>query len=131
MTHPHTVRTYDLDHANRLIPFLEVLVGEFVDRNRAIRSLRRKLDAVLDVDGHLTEDLAERREAMELQARLSTQLRERRMITEELDKLGCTLDSRGRIVRIPGVSGVLEDGFEWTPGTRAANPVHSKDLAAT
>jgi hypothetical protein len=131
MTATHNELRYDRDLATRLIPLLEVLVGEFLDRTQAVRSLRRELHNVLGPDGHLPETQPERREASEMRARLSTQLRECRLVTDELEALDCVFDHRRRMVRIPGESGNLEDGFEWYLGSSEVISVSLSDLANT
>jgi hypothetical protein len=131
MTTTRNALTYDKQIADRLIPLLEVIVGELMDRTRAVRSLRRKLDQVLDLDGRLPESKPERHRAMELQARLATQIHECRLSNQELEKLSCVFDARRRVVRIPGLNGGLEGGFEWGLGTHSVNPAQAEDLAST
>ena len=131
MTVSQTALCYDREVATRLIPLLEVLVGEYLDRTRSVRSLRRQLSLYLDPDGRLPEHQPERGAASELRAYLFTQLREFRLVSEELEGLACEFDARRRMVRIPGEDGNLEDGFEWYVGSSDVISVGSSDLATT
>ena len=131
MTISQTALRYDREVATRLIPLLEVLVGEYLDRARSVRSLRRQLSLYLDPEGRLPEHQPERGTASELRACLSTQLREFRLVTEELESLSCEFDTRRRMVRIPGESGNLEDGFEWYMGSSDVISLGASDLAIT
>ncbi len=131
MTVTNTALRYDRQLATRLIPLLEVLVGEYLDRTTTVRSLRRQLAKVTGPDGRLPESQPERGQASELRARLSTQLRECRLASEELESLSCEFDARRRMVRIPGESGEFEDGFEWYVGTSGVVSVNLNDFAGT
>ena len=129
MTISDSALHYDKQVATRLIPLLEVLVGEFLDRTKEVRAIRWQLAKVLGPDGRLPENQPERGEASELRARLSTQLRECRLVTEELENLACEFDARRRMVRIPGESGEYEDGFEWYLGSSDVVSVKLTDFA--
>ncbi len=130
MTVTQTTLRYDRQSATRMIPLLAVLVGEYLDRTRDIRSFRRQLKRVLDPNGRLPECQPERGEASELQARLSTQLRECRLVVEELEGLACIFDPRRGMVRIPGENGSLEGGFEWYLGSSSVISVGITDRAS-
>ncbi len=131
MTATQSTLRYDRNIATSMIPLLRVLVGEYLDRTRDIRSLRWQLAKVLDADGRLPESQPERNQASELQACLSIQLRESRHVAEELEGLACVFDPRRRMVRIPGANGSLEGGFEWYLGSRDVVSVGPNDLAST
>ena len=129
MTVTNSALRYDKEIATRMIPLLEVLVGEFLDRTKEVRAIRWQLAKVLGPDGRLPEEQPERGEASELRARLSTQLRECRLVLEELENLACEFDARRRMVRIPGESGEYEDGFEWYLGSSDVVSVKLTDFA--
>lgn len=131
MTVTQSTLRYDRQLATSMIPLLGVLVGEYLDRTRDIRSFRRQLKKVLDPDGRLPESQPERGEASELQARLTTQLRECRHVVQELEGLACIFDPRRRMVRIPGENGSIDEGFEWYLGSSDVVSVGISDLAST
>ncbi|MDF1836964.1 MAG: hypothetical protein P1V35_03770 [Planctomycetota bacterium] len=129
MTESNTALRYDQHTANRMIPLLDVLVTEFLDRTNSVRSLRRQIAKLVGPDGRLPETQPERSEGSELQAQLSTQLRECRLVTEELENLACEFDARRRMVRITGQSGEFEDGFEWYLGSSEVVSVKAANFA--
>ncbi|HRV82250.1 MAG: hypothetical protein H6830_08695 [Planctomycetes bacterium] len=128
MTTLTTQTRFDLEAADRLIPLLGGIVAEVWERSHDIRVLRSRLAQLCGPEGDLPTWPEERAEALELRARLATQLRERRLAREELEVLGCYLVETDGIVRIPGPSGTLEDGFLWGVDEEHVAPIAAADL---
>ena len=104
-------RTYDLDQAQKLIPLLDSITVEVVERAQAIRDLSRELRRLRREDGP-TEEI------LNLQADLSIQRRSLRHCTEELEALGCYVDEGHPLaVIIPGPDGTHESGYRWEVGS--------------
>lgn len=101
---------YDRTHAKELVPLLESITREIVERHRAIRFLEQEL-------AELTEEDPSSKQRHLVLAELASQRRELRMARGELDRLGCTYDEQyPHRVYIPGRSGKLEEGFRWQVG---------------
>ena len=106
-------RTYDRTEAENLRPLLESIATELDERSVAIASIERrqrrlKIEGVSDdVYGNLTADLANHK-------------REIRLATEELERLGASVDVGSRsVVHLPGPDGSLESGFRVSAGDGA------------
>ena len=128
MTTDITQSSYDLQSAERLAPLVQGIAFEINERSREIRTVRHRLGKICGPEQDLPRDTELRNEALELRARLATQLRERRNAQEELEELGCYLDESSRTVRIPGPSGTLEDGFLWSLREESLLPVPTVDV---
>ncbi len=124
-----TNQHYDIAAAGRMVPLLEGIVAEIRERSRIIRTLRKELNRLCDAEGDLPIFDDERAEALECRSRLATQLRERRLALEEIEDLGCFLAETDRMIRIPGPSGGLEDGFLWHLSDGRLEPVLTPETA--
>jgi len=78
-------KRYDLNHAERLVPLLEVIVSEVLERTRLVRALKRESEPV-------EEGVAPSPEELERRAQIATHRREIRLSIKELERLGCVGD---------------------------------------
>ena len=102
-------KSYDLTRAEKLVPLLEAITREMVDRSQTIRLLERQKPSSSDAP----PDAAE----LDRRAELATHRRELRLAKKELEKLGCIIDETDLTrVYIPGTDGKIDQGFSWHAG---------------
>ena len=106
-------KTYDRAQAERLRPLLEAIAAELDERHSALERLERQLrhQRVEGVDDQATANVV---------AELATHKREIRLATQELDRLGASVDVGSRsVVRLPGPDGSWETGYRVSAGDGA------------
>jgi len=101
--------SYDPERASALLPLLRSITAEIRERSEAIDVLELEL-------GDLGQTRRGRERRGDIEADLSVQRRELRVVRRELERLGCTLDEDHPLrVLIPGADGALDHGFTWSP----------------
>ena len=106
-------KAYDRTTARQLVPLLESITREVVDRLHEVRIFQGKL-ALLE-QGKSGGD-AKGEEYIELRAALSNHRREIRLAMKELERLGCVVDEHNPLlIFIPGSDGNIDHGFQWDP----------------
>lgn len=97
-------KTYDSAQAQRLVPLLEVIGREILERQaQIVRLERRRVPKGTD--------------PIALRAELSGHRRELRNARRELARLGCRVDQSERLtIFIGGHGGAFESGYRWSPG---------------
>ena len=76
--------SYDRNEAARLVPLLNAIAKEILDRGAAVNTLQARLDSIPD-------GLRASRETLELIADRATHQRELRHASEELERLGVSV----------------------------------------
>ena len=108
-------KTYDQNHAEKLVPLLEVVVNEILERTRTVEALRRESDP------HASQPSAAE---LERRAEIASQRREIRLSIRELERLGCVVDEQDLSrVYIPGPGGKIDRGFSWQSGEKEVKSV--------
>lgn len=109
-------KAYDRTTARQLVPLLESITREVVDRLHEVRIFQGKL-ALLEqrsLDGNGGSEKSG--ECIELRAALSNHRREIRLAMKELERLGCVVDEHNPLlIFIPGSDGNIDHGFQWDP----------------
>jgi len=106
-------KAYDRTTARQLVPLLESITREVVDRLHEVRIFQGKL-ALLEQGK--SGAAAKGDEYIELRAALSNHRREIRLAMQELERLGCVVDEHNPLVIfIPGSDGNIDHGFQWDP----------------
>jgi hypothetical protein len=101
--------SYDPERASALLPLLRSITAEIRERSEAIDELELELQ-------DLGDTRVERERRGDVEAALSVERRELRVVRRELSHLGCALDQDHPLrVLIPGVDGALDHGFAWSP----------------
>jgi hypothetical protein len=101
--------SYDPERASALLPLLRSITAEIRERSETIDLLELELQ-------ELGDSLRARERRGEVEADLSIQRREIRVVRRELERLGCALDQDHPLrVLIPGADGALVHGFAWSP----------------
>jgi len=104
--------TYDKSRAEQLVPLLEVIVAEILDRTRQAKDLERTREA--QVEGQRPSPAE-----LERRAALAVQRRGIQMAIRELEGLGCVVDEQDLTrVYIPGTDGKIDRGFSWQSGEK-------------
>ena len=100
-------KAYDCERATRLVPLLEVISREIVERRHQVRLLERRI-ARFRANGRPATEI------LDCKAQLATHLRELRHANTELERLGCVVDDEHpSTIFIPGADGELDRGFRW------------------
>ena len=111
--------TYDQTRAEQLVPLLEVIVAEIVDRTRKAKALERKRERSAEGARPTSTELQRR-------AELATQRRGIQLAIRELEALGCVVDEQDLTrVYIPGTDGKIDRGFSWQSGEKSVRAVTS------
>ncbi len=101
--------SYDPERASALLPLLRSITAEIRERSDAIEAFERELLG-------LGDSRRGREHRGQVEAVLSVQRRELRVVRRELERLGCSLDQDHPLrVLIPGTDGELNHGFAWSP----------------
>lgn len=117
-------KAYDRNRAEELLPLLSAITREIEEREASIGRLDEMIRA-LSISPKVHGD-----EIANLQAESAIEKRELRYALEELEDLGCEVDSSLPLtIRIPGLSGDTQRGFAWRPGDESLR-LHSADHAA-
>ena len=105
-------KTYEREDAERMMPLLRSIRREIKERTLAIHALEtRRLSAGPEL-------------AQSLDAELSTQRRELRQVTKELDRLGLAVDANDPLrILIPGAEGSW--AYEGRLDDTSFRPIHS------
>lgn len=99
--------SYDPERASALLPLLRSITAEIRERSESIDALELELQGL----GHARRERVRRGE---VEADLSIQRRELRVVRRELERLGCSLDEDHPLrVLIPGAD--ADHGYAWTP----------------
>lgn len=113
-------KAYDVQSADRLVPFLAATHREIRERADQVRRLENRLRLLSD----------EERTTSPAHAALAIHRREIRQAKRELRRLGCEVEEFGPFqVLIPGADGRLEHGYAWTAGDSGVRSVET-DTAA-
>lgn len=109
-------KTYDKTTARQLVPLLESITKEVVDRLHEVRIFQGRL-ALLEQENHRGgKDGTKAGEYLELRAALSNHRRQIRLAMKELERLGCVVDEHNPLlIFIPGTDGNFDHGFQWDP----------------
>lgn len=96
-------RTYDVQEAANLLPFLKSVATELDERRLALRRIEMRLRATdLDADHRVN-----------LEAERANHKKEVRLSLDELSRLGCEIESKSPLrLLIPGPGG-FETAFLW------------------
>ena len=114
-----TIRTYDLQEAQALIPFFQSIASEVTERRAAIRKL----------EAQLITASAESDEAVQAQADRANHRKEMRIALREITRLGCAIDREFPLrVIIPGSQGEA-DCFSWNTGEVAVEASTAESAA--
>ena len=106
-------KAYDRTTARQLVPLLESITREVVDRLHEVRIFQGKL-ALLEQGKSVGGTRSE--EYLDLRAALSNHRREIRLAMRELERLGCVVDEHNPLlIFIPGSDGNIDHGFQWDP----------------
>lgn len=113
-------KTYERTDAEKLVPLLEVIVNEILDRSRTVRQLVKAASPPAEGTAPSTAELDRR-------AEIASHRREIRLSIKELERLGCVVDEQDLSrVYIPGPSGQLDRGFSWQSGEKNVRKVTSE-----
>ena len=109
-------KAYDRTTARQLVPLLESITREVVDRLHEVRLLQGKL-ALLEQENQRVGLSAEKSgEFLELRAVVANHRRQIRLAMKELERLGCVVDEDNPLlIFIPGTDGNIDHGFQWDP----------------
>lgn len=115
-----TVMEYDRRQANRLIPLLRSVAVEMHERGLELRRLEW-------LQGELSKtERAHRHDLNELQAEIASNKYELRRSHQELESLGCQVESDEPLsIRIPARRSTGREGFVW----RMTQPQRLFDVA--
>jgi len=106
-------KAYDRTTARQLVPLLESITREVVDRLHEVRIFQGKLSLL---EQGKSGAVAKGDEYIELRAALSNHRREIRLAMKELERLGCVVDEHNPLlIFIPGSDGNIDHGFQWDP----------------
>ncbi|MFT5052646.1 MAG: hypothetical protein ACI8QZ_004082 [Chlamydiales bacterium] len=109
--------TYDQSRAEQLVPLLEVIVAEIVDRTRRAKDLEGKREPHAEGSRPSSSELERR-------AALAVQRRGIQLSIRELECLGCVVDEQDLTrVYIPGTDGKMKRGFSWQSGEKSVRVV--------
>ena len=114
-----SIRTYNQDQAQRLIPLFQSIATEIGERRGALHLLEvRQLDSEPDSD-----------HAIQLQAERANHRKEVRLALREITRLGCSVAREYPLrVLIPGPHGEA-DGFSWSLGQTEIEPCTAESAA--
>ena len=118
-------KTYDRNHAEKLVPLLEVIVNEILERTRAVRKLAQESKPQPEGSAPSADELDRR-------AEIASHRREIRLSIKELERLGCVVDEQDLTrVYIPGPGGKIDRGFSWQSGEKNVRNVTSDTASET
>ncbi len=105
-------KAYDRTTARQLVPLLESITKEVLERLHEVRIFQGRL-ALLEQDNPGGEKGVD---YLEVRAALSNHRREIRLAMKELERLGCVVDEHNPLlIFIPGSDGNIDHGFQWDP----------------
>ncbi len=114
-----SIRTYDQQQAQGLIPFFESIAQEISERRTELRLLEvQELQTAPDSA-----------QAAQLQAQKANHRKEIRLALKEITRLGCTIGREHPLrVVIPGPHGQADE-FSWSPGQALVEPTSAETAA--
>ena len=109
-------KAYDRTTARQLVPLLESITKEIVDRLHEVRIFQGRVALLEQQDRPSGRDGTKGGEYLELRAALSNHRRQIRLAMKELEQLGCVVDEHNPLrIFIPGSDGNIDHGFQWDP----------------
>ncbi|MCZ6597800.1 MAG: DUF2203 family protein [Planctomycetota bacterium] len=104
---------YDRRRATRLVPFLDSITREILERSAALERLEAR---IAELESR-SRGRAEENDLFDLVADAALHRRELRYAKKELDRLGCSIvGTEPLTIRIPGRQGASRRSFVWRSG---------------